>query len=177
MISFLSPIVVSLLIIVVFMNEYFQQRLKVSTMPSMDNVGHEMICQIPRDNKGTIVELGSGWGGVAVKASQNFPDNEVIGYELSIFPFMVSKIKQLFLRRNLNFIRKNFFSVDLNNASVVLCYLSNDIMHNLKDKFLKELPSGALIISSTFFIDGWEEEKIVTVKGIWNTQIFVYRKK
>ena len=163
-------------VIVALVNEYYQRKVNVPPMPSCKAVRNKMIDLIPDNVEGDIVELGSGWGGLAKKVSECFPNNKVIGYELSLFPFLLSKLKCLFFNNNLCFLRKDFFKVNLKNTSVVICYLSNPVMSSLKEKFISELPKGALIISSTFYLPDWKEEKKITVEGLWDTNIFLYRR-
>jgi len=162
-------------VVIAFTNEFFQEKLGVSLMPTMPKVRRAMVAQIPPGAKGTIIELGAGCGGVSFAAAKAFPQCRVVGVEYSVFPFLVARLRQLFLP-NLRFIRQNFFDTPLKDASVVLCYLSNPLMERLKEKFRAELPPGATIVSSTFFISGWEPEKTIDLGGWWKTRIFVYRK-
>lgn len=168
-------LLILLIIFVVFANEFFQQKLGVSPMPTTSPVRNKMLEQIPSGTKGTIIELGAGGGSVSFAAAKAFPQCKVIGVEYSPFPFLIARLRQIFLP-NLSFIRQNFFDISFTNASVVLCYLSNPLMSKLKEKFEKELPSGTIIISSTFFIPDWKPEKTIDLEGLWKTRIFVYRK-
>ena len=168
-------LLILLVVVVVIANESFQQKLGVSPMPTMPSVKRAMLAQIPAKTVGKIVELGAGGGTVSFSAARAFPQCKVVGVEYSIFPFMIARIRQIFLS-NLFFIRQNFFDISFKDASVVLCYLSNPLMSKLKEKFERELPSGAVIISSTFFIPDWEPEKTIDLDGLWKTRIFVYRK-
>ncbi|MFH1158226.1 MAG: SAM-dependent methyltransferase [Pseudomonadota bacterium] len=168
-------VLILLIVVVAFANEFFQQKLGVSPMPTMPGVRRAMLAQIPAGTVGKIVELGAGGGTVSFAAAKAFPQCRVVGVEYSVFPFLIARMRQLFLP-NLLFIRRNFFDISFGDAEVVLCYLTNPLMAELKEKFERELPSGAVIISSTFFIPGWEPEKTVDLEGWWKTRIFVYRK-
>ena len=167
-------LLVLFLIVLAFTNEFFQGRLGVSPMPSLGKVRRRMVALIPPGAR-VIVELGSGWGGLARMTARAHPSATLTGYEYSPFPFIAARLLGwVFPRRNLHFRRQNFFGADLSGADVVLCYLSNPLMAALRDKFLRELPPGALIISSTFFIPDMPNKDIVTVDGWWKTKIFVY---
>lgn len=165
-------------VILVLANEIFQQKMGVSPMPTMPKVKREMVALIPSGTTGTIMELGSGWGGIAFAAARAHPQCQVVGIEYSPFPHMLASFRKLLSADvpNLKFIRQNFFDISFREASVVLCYLCNPLMAKLAEKFRKELPLGATVISSTFFIPDWEPEKISDIVGFWNTRIFVYRK-
>jgi hypothetical protein len=166
-----------LVIVVVLVNEFYQARLGVPCMPTMPRVRRKMLefASPPGDS---IVELGSGWGGMAIAAARAFPGTRVTGLERSVFPYLFSRLRRLLAPglKNLSFRRENFFSYPLCNASTVLCYLTNPLMAKLKDKLMHELPPGAKVVSSTFFIPGWEPERTEEVKGPWTTRIFVYRR-
>ena len=168
-------LLILLIVVGVFANEFFQQKLGVSPTPTTPRVRNKMLEQIPAETVGKIVELGAGGGTVSFAAAKAFPQCKVVGIEYSIFPFMIARLRQIFLP-NLLFIRRNFFDISFKDAAIVLCYLSNPLMSKLKEKFERELPSGAVIISSTFFIPGWEPEKTIDLDGLWKTRIFVYRK-
>ncbi len=148
-------------------------------MPTMARVRKAMLEQIPQDTNGRIVELGSGWGGIAFAAARAHPNCAVTGIEFAVLPLVCCKIRQLFTPslRNIAFIRRDFFDISFYDVTVVLCYLSNPHMEKLKQKFERELPDGALIISSTFFIPGWDPVAVKDLEGVWNTRLYIYRKK
>ena len=51
-------------------------------------------------------------------------------------------------------------------------------MADLREKLIKELPKGATIISSTFFIPEWTPEKVIEVDNLlYKTKIFIYKKR
>jgi hypothetical protein len=172
-------ILVLAFVVLAFANEYYQQKMGVSPMPTMPRVRREMVGLIPANAHGTIVELGSGWGGIAFAAARAHPETQVIGVEYSIFPHLMARARKQFnpALKNLKFVRENFFDLSLKDASVVLCYLCNPLMAKLAPKFKNELPANATVISSTFFIPDWETDKIVDIKGLWSTRIFVYKKR
>ncbi len=137
-----------------------------------------MIGLVSPRTAGVIMELGSGWGGLAIAAARAYPGCRVVGVEYSPFPYLAARLRRFFLPSlaNLSFVRQNFFETSFSETEVILCYLSNPIMARLRGKFLKELPKGATIISSTFFIPDWEPEKVIDLGGLWKTRLFVYRK-
>lgn len=146
-------------------------------MPSTLPVRREIIGLVPHLISGRIVELGSGWGGICFSLARRFPDRDVIGIENSVFPYYFSLIRQKIQRLpNLTLRRIDFFKTDFRGTALTVCYLSNPIMKRLAEKFKEELPVDSILISSTFFVPDWEPEKILDIKGVWNTRIFVYRK-
>lgn len=160
------------------LNELYQQKMKVSPMPTAPSTRHAMIDTIEQKNPDIIVELGSGWGGVAIEAAKKYPDSEVIGFECSPVPLMFARLRQIIDPRlkNLKFLRRDFFQFNMRNADVVLCYLSNPHMAQLEPKLDRELQEGAEIISSTFHMPRWKTRHEDTIGGMYDTKIYAYRK-
>jgi hypothetical protein len=152
---------------------FWQERsLGVSVMPTMPQMSRMLMAECPAQVKGNILELGSGWGGLASKLARKYPQNKVIGYEMSLVPYWISKIFSS--SKNLEIVRENFYDVSFKDTGLVMCYLSNAHMAKLEDKFLKELPSGAKVISSTFHCPNWKPIRTQEVKRLYNAQIFIY---
>lgn len=166
------------LIIAFALNEIYQQKMKVSPMPTPPSTRHAMIDTIEQKNPETIVELGSGWGGVAIEAAKKYPHSEIIGFECSPVPLMFARLRKLLSPslKNLKFVRRDFFKFDMRNADVVLCYLSNPHMAKLEPKLDRELQEGAEIISSTFHMPHWKTHHVDTIGGMYDTKIYAYQK-
>jgi len=158
---------------------FWQERsLGVSVMPTMPQVSRLLMAECPAQVKGNILELGSGWGGLALKLARRYPQNRVIGYEMSIVPYWVSIIRsKLFSSGNLGIAREDFYDVSFKDVGLVMCYLSIPHMAKLEDKFLKELPPGAQVISSTFPCPNWKSVRTQEIKRMFKAQIFVYEQK
>jgi len=159
---------------------FWQERsLGVSVMPTTPQVSRLLMAECPAQVRGDILELGSGWGGMALKLAHKYPQNRVIGYEMSLLPYWISVIRSKLFSSggNLKFVRKNFYNPSFNDAGLVMCYLSNPHMAKLEGKFLQELPSGAQVISSTFHCPNWQPLRTQDIVRLFNAQIFVYEKK
>jgi len=141
----------------------------------MPQVSALLMNACPAQVQGNILELGSGWGGLASKLARKYPQNKVIGYEMSFVPYYVSVIRSIYSpAKNLSFVQKNFYDVSFKEAGLVMCYLSNPHMAKLEEKFLRELPKGAQVISSTFHCPQWKPIRTIDIKRLFNAQIFVY---
>jgi len=149
----------------------------ISPMPS-SRKARAMILRLAHEltTGGTIVDLGSGWGGLCAALSRSFPDSTVIGYENSWVPWLFSAAMQACLRRdNLRFARSDFFNAPLNTADLVICYLYPGGMTKLAPKFERELKPGAIVISNTFAVPEWKPETIVESGDMYRTRVYVYR--
>ena len=98
-------------------------------MPSSAVARKAMLALSCETGNGPIYELGSGWGNVLIALAKQFPNRQIVGYEISFLPWLISKllIKILGLK-NVHVYRKNFLNADLSEASVIVCYLFLEVM-------------------------------------------------
>lgn len=126
--------------------------------------------------KGRVVELGSGWGNLAVGIGKQVPHCSVVGYENSPVPYFVSQVLRVVLVvSNVVFKRVDFYAVPLSDFNLVVCYLYPGAMETLREKFETELQPGTWIISHTFAVPGWAPERVVEVSDLYRTKVYVYR--
>jgi len=171
----LSLVCTVVLLFVTLFNEYYQQRLGVSCMPTTPKVRArmmELIEEYAKDGHANIVELGCGWGGMARNATKLFPWLTTTGIEKSLFPYLFSKLRAV--GNDTNIRHENIYKYDLKNADIVLCYLSNQHMKNLENKMTDELKPGSVVISSTFQFSKKKPDKIVPLTGVYDTKIYIY---
>lgn len=81
-----------------------------------------------------IVDLGSGWGALVVALARAFPDATVQGVEISLFPYLVSRLRTHHLP-NVSLKWGNFLCSDPSNAEAIVCYLMPGVMAKLGDFF------------------------------------------
>jgi len=104
-----------------------------------------------------VVDLGAGDGRIVIMAAKEFKA-EAIGYEISLLPYLIAKLRISWLGSKV-LVRvsfKDFFTVDLNQADVVTCFLTPAAMNKLAGKLRRELKPGARIVSYAFHLPGWE---------------------
>lgn len=125
---------------------------------------------------GPIYELGSGWGGLARVLARRYPSSPVRAYEVSLLPWAYSHARLLVAGPpNLSFRLKNFLDADLGDAALVVCYLPGPAMEKLKPKLKAELPPGALVLSNTFALRGWDPIDVRTAPDAHASQVYLYR--
>ena len=71
----------------------YSLRVGITPMPSSGAARRRIVELVPADLEGTILELGSGWGGLAVALARRFPAAQVVAYELSPVPWIVARIR------------------------------------------------------------------------------------
>lgn len=149
----------------------------ISPMPTSEKVKNNVLASIPPETQGIIVDLGSGWGNIAVQIAKLFPHCQIIGYETSPIPYYFSRFWAWYSHiPNVHFVRKDIFKVSLNQVSLIYCYLYPGAMKKLSKKLSEELKPGTIVISNTFSIPGWDPLRVLQVKDIYNTRVYVYIK-
>lgn len=166
----------SSLIVLIGITILYSYLYGITPTPTSRKVKAQFIQMLPPLENAHIVELGSGWGTLAFALARHFPHCQVIGYEISPFPYFISKLLSYYFRLpNLSLKRKDFFHISLENASLVTCYLYPGAMQRLKTKFKQELPSQAYVGSHTFAIPGWIPIRFEQVNDLYRTPIYLYQ--
>ncbi len=133
--------------------------------------------RLPGHHNGSIVELGSGWGGVAFALAKRYPLHPVIGYELSIIPWAVSRARLLVQpQANLNFRKTDFMRANLTESALVICYLMPETMVPLADRLERGLPNGALVLCNTFALPNWRALDQVNAPDMYSSPVYLYEK-
>ena len=150
-------------------------RAGISPMPSSRKAREAMLELLPERVEGPIVELGSGWGGLARCLASRHPQAPVRGYELSVLPWLFSVLWQRGSAfKNLSFHRADFRDLDFSDAKVLVCYLHPEGMKRLAETLGGRLPSGVVLISNTFALPGWEPQKVLVLDDLYSTRIYSY---
>ena len=145
--------------------------------PTSPKVRAAMLAVLPDDLDGTILELGSGWGSLAFPLAHRFPACTVVGYELSPLPWLISRLRLMVdPKPNLRLRRADFRRVPLADATLVVCYLLPAAMAKLKPKLESELRPGALVLSNTFAVPGWQPLTTGKADDMYRSAIYLYRR-
>ena len=123
----------------------------ISPMLSSRKARQAMLAAIDSSKNSPLIDLGSGWGTLVVALSRKYPQRQIIGYELSWFPWLVSLIRKYILRLdNLTLYREDFLKAKLPDSSVLLCYLFPKGMLYIEEKLKRELSKDIIIISNKY---------------------------
>jgi predicted RNA methylase len=134
-----------------------------------------MLSLIDSRNEGSIIDLGSGWGTLVIAAACKNPNKQVVGYELSWLPWLVSITRKYSLGLdNLTICRKDFNNAELNKFSVIFCYLFPQGMTALYEKLKVEQLSKIVVVSNTFALASCQATKVVKLNDAYRTPIYVY---
>jgi cyclopropane fatty-acyl-phospholipid synthase-like methyltransferase len=106
-----------------------------------------------------VVDLGSGDGRIVM----GFAKKGILAHGFEINPILVLlsrwRIKRAGLEKNAFIYWKNFWNVDLYCYDVVVFFQYKTIMKRLRNKFKKELNSGAKILSYYWDFPEWKSLK------------------
>jgi 16S rRNA A1518/A1519 N6-dimethyltransferase RsmA/KsgA/DIM1 with predicted DNA glycosylase/AP lyase activity len=147
----------------------------IPPMMSSSKACQAMLASIDRPVNGPLIDLGSGWGTLVIALARTYPDQQVIGYELSWLPWLISIIRKYSLHlENLTLYRKDFKNAELGNSVNLFCYLSPEGMLSLQEKLKREVSSEILVVSNTFALPLYQPTKVIRLKDIYQTPIYVY---
>ncbi len=154
----------------------YSVRTGISPVPTTPRVAEALLALVPEIPPGTVYELGSGWGNLAVALARRFPDRPVMAYELSPLPWLASRLwLHLFPQANLTLRRADFFEAPLGRAALVACYLYPGAMGRLAPKLERELAAGTLVLSNCFAVPGWLPAIVTHAGDAYGTKVYLYR--
>ncbi|MEH6402706.1 MAG: class I SAM-dependent methyltransferase [Sneathiella sp.] len=135
----------------------------------------ELSKRLPKRAGLKIVDLGSGLGGTMRLLAQHRPNQQFIGFEGALMPFLLSWIFAKFGKgANIRFRFKNFWRLDLSDFDVVYCFLSPVPMADLYAKAKREMKPGSLFISNSFTVPDVPPSRTISVKDGRKTKLLVW---
>ena len=150
----------------------------ISPMPSSKKARQAMLQLTADTGDGAILELGSGWGNLLIALALAYPQRNIVGYELSFFPWLISKmIIKVRGIKNIQLQRKNFIHADLTEASVIVCYLYPGAMTKLEKKLKAEKSELNYLISNSFFLPSYQPSKTIQLNDFYKSNVYLYRLK
>ncbi len=163
--------------------EYYARKAKVSAAPSVPWMRQAVIRRLKQELSTLehpaplVFELGSGWGTLAFSAAKAYPRVQIRGFEISPVPLYFSRLKKwLGGYHNVTFSSQNFFDVNMGDADIILTYLIQPLMEQLRIKFEKDLKPGTIVISNTFPISGWVPHHEEAIQNfIYTLKVYTYR--
>lgn len=113
-----------------------------------------------------VIDLGCGDGRIVVMAAEKFGARGM-GFDLN--PQRIAEAKEnassAGVADKVEFFEKNLFEADLSKATLVTLYLLPEVNIRLRPKLLRELRTGARIVSHSFDMGDWKPDKKTEVNG------------
>ncbi len=145
-------------------------------MPSSAKAYNAMMKLTEETGNGTIVDLGSGWGNFVIPMAKKYPQRQVVGYELSLLPWLFSRVvKKALGLKNLTLHRQDFYQANLTEASVLVCYLFPKAMEKIKDKLLNEQQRIDFLISNNFALPSSKPDKVIKLDDFYRSPVYLYK--
>jgi len=112
-----------------------------------------------------LYDCGSGDGRVLRACSQKEPQAKYIGLEMSLYPFMLSRLlNRRYGFNNIEIKKHNFFKTDFSSATHIFTYLYPFVMDSLLPKFNKELSPGTILVSCDFKFKNKQPIKVIDLQ-------------
>ncbi|MBT6691763.1 class I SAM-dependent methyltransferase [Candidatus Parcubacteria bacterium] len=105
-----------------------------------------------------IYDLGCGDGKLLFAAARLGAKAE--GLEISVLPYLLAKIRQLFSKDKVTIKFRDFWLVNLSDADVVFFFLIPRIYPQLTKKLKKELKPGTKVVAYAWPIKEWQPIKV-----------------
>lgn len=102
-----------------------------------------------------VYDLGAGDGRFLIAAAKL--QARAVGFEISLLPYLAGRWRLALagVGRQAQIRWQDFFHVNLNQANVIVCFLTPGAMAKLSPKFKTELRPGTRIVSYAFSLPGW----------------------
>ncbi|NEX62648.1 SAM-dependent methyltransferase [Noviherbaspirillum galbum] len=133
-------------------------RTQVPYFPSTASVWDEVESLVPSSQSCRLIDIGCGFGGMALRLARNKPACSVEGIELAPLPWLVSVMRAILSRSRARFRYGDFHALDFGGYDIVFGYLSPAAMPDLWRKAASEMKKGSLLLSNEFSIPGIEPE-------------------
>ncbi len=151
---------ITVLLTTAFLLAFFYNGIRyVPFVPTKEKVIKQAIESLKLKEDMVIYDLGCGDGRFLTEAVRK-ARVKAVGVEISRAILLLARLRAWLYGVEVQFLRQNFFSVDLKDADIVFCYLFPKVMERLKDKFSKELKPGAIVVSYSFPMKDWKPVRI-----------------
>ena len=128
---------------------------------------------VPMKAGQVLVDLGCGDGRVLRQAHKSY-QIRAIGYEVNLMAYVKACVLSL-CSKNIEIRHRNFWSANLSDADVVVCYLYPDVMKKLSAKLKANLKPGAVIVSCNFILPGFKPSRILRPAGALHSDpVYIY---
>jgi SAM-dependent methyltransferase len=108
--------------------------------------------------KDFVIDLGSGDGRMVIAAAKRGARALGVEYEADMVALARRNAEQAGVAEKAKFVQGDMYEADISKASVLALFLLSTNLNRLVPKFL-DLPAGTRIVTNSYRIDGWEEEK------------------
>ncbi|WP_313703853.1 class I SAM-dependent methyltransferase [Massilia sp.] len=127
-------------------------RTQVPYYPSGRAAWEAVAAQLSADRPVSVIDIGSGLGGLVLYLARRRPDVRATGIELAPLPWLASWLRARFTGSRAVFLRGDYESLDFADYDAVFAYLSPAAMTALWRKARREMRPGSMLMSYEFAI-------------------------
>lgn len=151
-------------------------RTQVPLYLSSNKVWQALETKLPADRPFTLIDLGSGIGGVLTHLAATHPHGRFHGVEAAPLPFIWSWLRIRFGGfGNCSVKWGSLWDADLSQYDVVFAYLSPVPMDELWNKARREMRPGCLFISNTFAVPDHPPQETIPVADLHRSTLYLWR--
>ncbi|MCC6071853.1 class I SAM-dependent methyltransferase [Massilia sp. GCM10020059] len=140
-------------------------RTQVPYYPSGKRAWDEVAALLPKGRAVSMIDIGSGLGGLVLDMARRRPESRFTGIELAPLPWLASRIRAAALGSSAHFIRGDYEQLDFGDYDLVFAYLSPAAMGALWRKASAEMRPGAMLVSYEFLITEKAPDLTITPIG------------
>lgn len=140
-------------------------RTQVPYYPSGKRVWDEVAALLPAGRPVSMIDIGSGLGGLVLELARRRPESRFTGIELAPLPWLASRLRTLGGPANAHFVRGDYEQLDFSEFDLVFAYLSPAAMSALWRKASAEMRAGTVLASYEFLITEKTPDNIIKPTG------------
>ncbi|ERP31517.1 hypothetical protein [Chitinivibrio alkaliphilus] len=141
-------------------------------LPTSCSVRREILQAIPSHST-RFVDLGSGWGGMVHAVQRHRPSMEVWGYEHSLLPYGISRLRTL-LYRGVHLRFGSFFQHSIEEGDCLFAYLTPSVMRRLEAWISPDRDISFTLICHTFGVYHKKHFKKIYAQDIFRSPVYIY---
>ena len=141
-------------------------------VPSRKNQRDLLLKNIIIPAGSNVYDLGCGSGTLLFAAAKKQPHAHYIGFEISLLPYLLAKLRSLFYK-NVSIKFTNLFSQPLGKADFIFVFLLSKCYPKLIQKFGQELKSTCVIALEAWPLAGVTAQATITQKNV--LPLYLYR--
>ncbi len=164
---------VSFLVLVLFYWSTF--RTRVPLYLSDRKAWQALTALLPETRGFSFIDLGSGLGGVPLYLEARFPQGRFFGTEIAPGPWLISRVLARLKNSRVNFMRRDYATLDLGDFDVVFAFLSPAAMPGLWQQAASQMRSGSLLVSLSFAVNARQPDSVVNLAAGARHTLYAWR--
>ena len=122
----------------------------------------------------TVCDLGCGSGDILFCIAKTNPATKLFGYEISILPYVIGKVRQLFYK-NVQIKFKNLFKQKIDKMDLVIVFLMQTAYPKLLKRLKQEIGDNTLVAILAWPVPNMKTFEVLEQKD--QVPIYIYQGK